>query len=271
MSRIFFLGSGGGRWNTIGQNRATAGFRIELVREQIHVDPGPGAIVKCREFGIDPRKTTAVACTHCHLDHYNDLEVMVEAMSMGDAKRGVLLGARSVLDGYEKFEPVLSDYHLKLPARVEMLEAGKRIELDECPIVPAGTRHEDPTCCGLRFKTGFGDVSYTSDTEYFDGLSGLHEGSRILILNVMRPDSNRIPGHLCTDDAIRVIKEAHPEMAVLQHFGLKMIFANPQMQAKRAEKECGVKVVAAHDGMTLGLERDEQLTLQGFGGRPYKA
>lgn len=265
MSRIFFLGSGGGRWNTIAQHRATGGFRIELEREQIHVDPGPGAIAKCKEFGINARKTSAVACTHCHLDHYNDLEVMVEAMSMGEKKKGVLLGSRSVLEGFESFEAVVSEYHKSLPERVEILEPEKSIGLGECTVLPLRTKHDDPTCCGLRFRTKFGDVSYTSDTEYFEGLAELHKGARILVVNVMRPDASRIPGHLCTEDAIKLLKETMPEVAVLQHFGIKMVFANPQLQAKRAERESGVKVIAASDGMRLDLERMEQLTLAGFG------
>jgi len=264
MARIFFLGSGGGRWNTIAQHRATGGFRIELEKEQIHVDPGPGAIVKCKEFGINARKTTAVACTHCHLDHYNDLEIMVEAMSMGEKKRGVLLGSRSVLDGFEKFEAVISGYHRSLPERVEILEPGKSIVLGECAVLPLRTKHEDPTCCGLRFNTKFGEISYTSDTEYFEGLAELHKGARVMVVNVMRPDSDRIPGHLCTEDVVTLLRETRPEVAILQHFGIKMVFAHPQLQAKRVENESGVRVVPAKDGMGFILDGKEQLTLDGF-------
>ncbi len=265
MARIFFLGSGGGRWNTIAQHRATGGFRIELEKEQVHVDPGPGAIVKCREFGINARKTSVVACTHCHLDHYNDLEIVVEAMSMGEEKKGILLGSRSVLEGFEKFEPAVSAYHKGLPKRVEVLEAGKKIMLEECGITPTRTKHEDPTCCGLRFSTKFGDISCVSDTEYFEGLAEEHKNARMLIVNLMRPDSDRIPGHLCTEDVIKLVREAKPETVILQHFGIKMIFANPQIQARRVEKETGVRVIAAADGMAFGLEAGGQKTLSAFG------
>ena len=42
MVRITFLGTGGGRFATIYQARATGGFYIEDGRN-LHVDPGPGA------------------------------------------------------------------------------------------------------------------------------------------------------------------------------------------------------------------------------------
>ena len=45
--KLTFLGSGGGRFATITQKRMTGGFRIDDIDGMnIHVDPGPGALVE---------------------------------------------------------------------------------------------------------------------------------------------------------------------------------------------------------------------------------
>ena len=45
MDKITFLGSGGGRIVVAHQLRSTGGFVINIGTKQIHVDPGPGALV----------------------------------------------------------------------------------------------------------------------------------------------------------------------------------------------------------------------------------
>ena len=104
MLEIFFLGTGGGRFATITQKRRTGGMRIISDRDKvnIHIDPGPGALIYSLEMGLDPRKIRALLVSHSHLDHVNDAELFIEAMSHGTTKRrGVLAAARSVLKGNE--------------------------------------------------------------------------------------------------------------------------------------------------------------------------
>ncbi|MDH3366035.1 MAG: MBL fold metallo-hydrolase, partial [Thermoplasmata archaeon] len=94
MVRITFLGTGGGRFATIYQARATGGFYIEDGRN-IHVDPGPGALVRMRSVGLDPMNTHAILISHCHPDHYMDAEILIEAMTEGGTrKQGVLEASR---------------------------------------------------------------------------------------------------------------------------------------------------------------------------------
>ncbi|PIX31699.1 MBL fold metallo-hydrolase, partial [Candidatus Bathyarchaeota archaeon CG_4_8_14_3_um_filter_42_8] len=53
---IIFLGTGGGRFATITQKRRTAGIRIISEGLNLHLDPGPGALVHSINEGLDPQK-----------------------------------------------------------------------------------------------------------------------------------------------------------------------------------------------------------------------
>ena len=80
--KLTFLGSGGGRFATITQKRMTGGFRIDDIDGMnIHVDPGPGALVRTYQFGLSPLKLNGVFVSHSHTDHYTDAEVLIEAMT----------------------------------------------------------------------------------------------------------------------------------------------------------------------------------------------
>ena len=98
--KIIFLGTGGGRFVTITQRRRTAGIRIIGESTNLHLDPGPGALVHSIESGLNPQKLNAVLVSHSHPDHYTDAEVMIEGMTRGmTRKHGLLAAARSVLNG----------------------------------------------------------------------------------------------------------------------------------------------------------------------------
>ena len=90
-SKIIFLGSGGGRKVTASQARATGGFVVKVGTEQIHADPGPGAIVNAVQFGIDVADTTMILVSHFHVDHSNDVNAIINTMTFsGKDKKGVL-------------------------------------------------------------------------------------------------------------------------------------------------------------------------------------
>ena len=93
--KITFLGTGGGRFSTISQRRMTGGFRIDNLNGiNLHVDPGPGALVRTYQFGLDPRNLSGVFISHAHTDHYTDAEVLIEAMTRGMTKEnGVIIGS----------------------------------------------------------------------------------------------------------------------------------------------------------------------------------
>ncbi|MCS4540888.1 MAG: MBL fold metallo-hydrolase [Euryarchaeota archaeon] len=254
---IILLGSGGGRWVTIKQARYTGGIRLHN-GIRLHIDPGPGALVRTYQFGLDPMKIDGVITSHCHPDHYTDAEVLIEAMTHGmTKKRGFLVANKTVLESVEGFGgPAISKYHQNLPKTKILMESGQKAKLENLEIEATPAKHSEPKTIGLKFYTSQGIVSSIFDSEYFNSLSEPYVGSKVLFLAVMRPFADRIPFHLCTEDAAKIIKEAKPELAVLTHFGMKMILQNPAKQAQWVEKETGSKTIAAEDGMVIKIDKE---------------
>jgi phosphoribosyl 1,2-cyclic phosphodiesterase len=259
---IIFLGTGGGRFATITQKRRTAGIRIIGEGLNLHLDPGPGALVYSINEGLNPQKLNAIFVSHSHPDHYTDAEVLIEAMTRGmTKKRGVLAAAKSVLNGNAVCEPSISKYHQQMPEqKIEALPHMK-FQVGDVHVSVTEARHTDPDAVGFRFETKeFGDFAYTSDTEYFEGIGKHYEGVRLLMLCVMRPAGKPWTGHMTTNDAIKIVEESHSEQVVLTHLGMQMIFKGPASEAKLIEEKTGVSAVAAVDGMRINF--GETITVQ---------
>ncbi len=76
-----------------------------------------------------------------------------------------------------------------------------------------------------------------------------------MILNVVRYKPHPSPEvqHLCVADVRELLSALRPEKAVLTHFGMTMIRANPKQVAQKLSKETGIPVTAAWDGFTLEI------------------
>jgi len=252
---LIFLGTGGGRFATISQVRATGGLYLIADSARVHIDPGPGALIKLKECGIDPTRTNAIIVTHCHPDHYNDAEVLIEAMTHGCKKRrGLLVGSDSVLKGYQTLGPALSRYHASKPAEVKMLRAGDTFQIEGLNVRATRTSHSDPSTFGLNISSKDGVISMTGDTALKEEVFKEHMGSDVLVLSVTRPLQSRIPYHLSTEDAAAIAGTVRPKLAILTHFGMRFIGANPETQANWVEKQTGVRTISAWDGMDLDLK-----------------
>jgi phosphoribosyl 1,2-cyclic phosphodiesterase len=253
MTKLIFLGTGGGRFSTIYQIRATGGLYV-MDGLNMHIDPGPSAANQMHRMKLDPAKTDAILVSHCHPDHYTDAEIMIEGMSRGGLKkRGTLLASRSVLDGIDLHGPAISKYHRSLLEHIEMAEVGGRTKVGDMNIEFIPTKHSDPTGVGFNMETTDGLISYVSDTEVFEEVQRRTMGSRVLVLPLTRPWGARIPNHLCTEDALEFVKNVRPEMTILTHFGARIIHAGADKQAAIIEKETGVRTVAADDLMTVQI------------------
>ncbi len=253
MTSITFLGTGGGRFATIYQIRATGGIYLnDGVR--IHLDPGPSALMNMRRASIDPARTDAIVISHCHPDHYADAEMLIEGMTHGGFKRsGTLIGSLSVLEGAPGFSPAISKYHRSIPGRVIIAEPKGTIDVKGMRIDVTRTMHSDPTGVGFRFHTSNGVVSYFGDSELSPELIEEHRGARVLILNITRPLMSRVPKHMCTEDAAMIADVIRPEVLILTHFGMKLVHDGVDKQTTYIEEKTGVRTIPAEDLMTVHI------------------
>ncbi len=252
---LIFLGTGGGRFATITQRRRTGGIRILHEKANIHLDPGPGALVYSLEGKLSPQKINGILISHCHPDHYNDAEILIEAMTRGmTKKRGTLAAAHSVLHGSKHCEPSISKYHRQMPEQVIDVKPGTTFNVTNLNVAATQAKHTDPDAVGFRIAVpNTGDIAYTSDSEYLPGIGKQYSGVRVLILCVLRPSGSPWKGHMTTDDAIKIAEEAKPELAVLTHLGMQMIIRDPNNEAKQLQNQTGIKAVAATDGMHIKI------------------
>jgi len=233
------------------------------------MDPGPGALLRMRSSALDPTKTRALIVSHCHPDHYADAEILIEAMTHGCKKsRGLLACSHSIIKGYEDHGPAVSRYHASKVAEVRLLEPGEKFKVNHLEMRACRTFHSDPTGIGIRLYSDEGRVSITGDTALREELFDEHYDCDVLIMSVTRPMRARIPYHLSTEDAASLAEGTKPKLAVLTHFGMKLIRSNPEAQARWVEKQTGVKTIAAWDGMSLTV-RDSQPSVHKSISRQY--
>jgi phosphoribosyl 1,2-cyclic phosphodiesterase len=257
-----FLGTGGGRFVMTSQRRRTAGIRLTDGETQVHIDPGPGALVFSNWAGLGPDKLDGLVVTHCHPDHYTDAEVFIEAMTKGTrAKRGMLAATKSVLRGAEGIGPSISGYHQGIVHDLVELYEGTSFKVGELDFTATEAKHSDPFSVGLRINTCNGNIGYTSDTGYFKGVSESYNDLKLLILCTMWPRDNPIHIHLNTDDALKIIEESNPEACIMTHFGMRMLNAGPEKEAAYLAEESGVPVYAAVDGLKATIS--EEIILKG--------
>jgi hypothetical protein len=57
-----------------------------------------------------------------------------------------------------------------------------------------------------------------------------------------------------TEEAAKIISKVRPKLAIIQHFGMLMVKAGEDKEAKWIEEQTGVKTIAAKDGMSIDLE-----------------
>ena len=255
MLEIIFLGTGGGRFATITQKLRTGGIRILSEELNVHLDPGPGALIHSLEAGLDPQKLDGIIVSHSHIDHTNDAAVLIEAMTDGGTrKHGFLAASHSVLYGNEICDKAISRYHMNLPERIIEAKAGDTFTIGNVNVKVCKAVHSDPETVGFRFETGnFGSFAYMPDSEYYEGISDFLNGVRLLILSVLRPSGKPWKGHMSTDDAVKIINEVRPEMAVMTHLGTLMIIKGPDSEASLIQESTGTTTKAAKDGMRIAF------------------
>ena len=263
MTRITFLGTGGGRHATIYQTRSTGGFILDSGR-RIHVDPGPGALTNMKHSKLDPADTDAILISHCHPDHYSDAEVLIEGMCKGGLeRRGGLICSESVLNGFGGIGPCISPYHQNYPKCKRTVKAGDKFRVGMLDIDVTRSDHGDLSTVGFKFNTEHGIVSYVSDTSFSKDIAEQHIGSRVLMLPITTPDDKRIKGHMCTHDAIDFVNIVKPEITLFLHMGIYVMKFGPDAQAEMVAKATGHDVIAADDLMVVDI--DDHITIRRSG------
>lgn len=259
---LVILGSGGGRHHIRTQHRATGGYLYKFNGIQSHIDPGPGAVVRINQYKEDPTKTELFIITHAHVDHYNDINAIIESSreTLHDKnynyyKKGTLITTSEVFH-------YISDYHLNMLGNIIKFKSGEIFHYKDVEIVGTKVVHSPHIeGFGIKFNLKNYSLAFASDTMVFEGFSEQFSGVNILILNLLRPDSVTCKRHLCTDEVIPYLNNINPPLdsLIISHFGSMMdgprsVKNHVPSQVKKLETQTKIKkIIAAEDGLKLSI------------------
>ena len=253
MDFIKFLGTAGARFVMIKQLRSSGGIWVSLDDTNVLIDPGPGSLIRCLSSKprLDPKNLDGIILTHRHIDHSNDINLMIEAMTNGGfKKKGKVFAPKDALED----EPVIFRYAREQVEEIIELHEGKEYSIKNIRFdTPVKHLHGVETY-GINIYGKGITISLISDTKYFDGLESFYKGD-ILILNVIRLEPRDDILHLSLKDAEKIISKNRPKLSVLTHFGMTMLKAKPWEVAENLSKKLNLKVVAANDGMVIDIEK----------------
>ncbi len=255
MAIIKILGTAGARYVVARQLRSSAGTYIEHLGTRIMLDPGPGTLVRMAQEKprIPVEKLHSIILTHAHLDHSNDVNILIDGLTEGGLKkRGTLFCPQECLSGdnavvLRYLRPYLKD--------IQILKAHQLYTIGDITFETA-CRHYHPTeTYGLIFHLSSQRVGFLVDTLFFPDLIKSYALCDVLIINVVRYKPHPSPNvqHLCIADVRTLLERIKPQKAILTHFGMTMIRARPKQVAEKLSQELGLEVIAAYDGLTLEI------------------
>jgi ribonuclease BN (tRNA processing enzyme) len=250
---ITFLGTGGGRVVVFRQLRHSGGMWLNLKGTNILIDPGPGSLVRIFERGFDTRDIDIVVVSHRHLDHSSDLNAVVESATESTKKPlNLLISPEDVVSGEE---PILLKYLKKGIKNFGIEKEGKEFEFKNVKIKTLIRHiHAGAQTYGLSFYSGKKMVVYVPCGKFYEEmLTGYPEGADLMIFNTTFLKPKGAIQHLSAEDVLRMLKKLKPKKAVITHFSLEMLKSNPKAVASWLERESGIRVIAAEDGMKVSF------------------
>ncbi|MFA5848207.1 MAG: MBL fold metallo-hydrolase, partial [Thermodesulfovibrionales bacterium] len=170
MDFIKFLGTAGARVVVAKQLRASGGLWLSLDGTNILLDPGPGSLVHCLKARpkLDPTTLDGIVLSHKHLDHAADINVMMEAMTVGGKeRRGVVLAPR---DAWSGDDPVIYKYVRPYVASRQVLREKGKYRIGRIGISAPLKHIHGVETYGLIFKAKGCRVAYITDTRFFPAL-----------------------------------------------------------------------------------------------------
>jgi len=197
--RLSFLGTGsamptGARFQT--------GLLLAANGRRLLVDCGSGALHGLARTDAGYEGVDALLLTHHHLDHVSDLMPLLKARWLAGATDFLVAGppgTRELLDGLLSVHDYMQD---RLDLGVREVEPGS-FSLAGFAVEALETRHS-MYCLAYRFAgessgTGesrtAGDLTFSGDSEAFDGLAEFADGSAVLVHDCSFPDEVDVSNH----------------------------------------------------------------------------
>lgn len=252
MNKMKFLGTAGARFVVTRQLRKSGGIWLTLDDTNILIDPGPGSLNRCfsSKPKLNPLDLDGIILTHRHLDHSNDINIMIEAMTNGGfKKKGIVFAPRDALED----DPVILKYIRNYVEKIEVLKEKGNYKIGNISFSTPIKHIHGVETYGLNIFGKNCSISFITDTKYFNGIESYYKGE-ILIINSVLIEGKDYINHLSIKDVENIISKNKPKLAILTHFGMTIIKAKPWEITDKLSKKLGIKIIAANDGMEVNLD-----------------
>jgi len=245
---VYFLGTAGARYVVAKQLRSSAGTVLEEDGEFLLLDPGPGTLVYLAKHKLPVEKIKSILLSHKHLDHSADLNIIVDAITEGAFKRrGRLFIPKEAWE-----EGILLPYLKEALAETIFLKEKEVYQTSKFSFITTCRLYHSAETYGFIFSLKNGKrLGFLVDTAFFEELIPEFQGVNYFIVNLVRYDPKEGVLHLSVRDVRKLLEALRPEVAVITHFGMTMLRANPFKVAKELSKELNLRVLTAYDGLKL--------------------
>ena len=253
MNKIKFLGTAGARFVVTQQLRNSGGIWLTHDDTNLLIDPGPGSLLKCLTSRpkLNPKLLDGIILTHRHIDHSNDINIIIEAMTNGGFnKKGVVFAPEDSINE----DPVILKYVRNYVKKIEILKEKGNYSIGNINFsTPIKHMHGVETY-GLNIKIKNSIISLISDTKYFNGLESHYKGD-ILIFNVVLLEEKDHIMHLSINDVEKIINKNKPKLSIITHFGMTVINSKPWDIAEKLSNKLNLNIIAATDGKEIDLDQ----------------
>lgn len=245
---IHFFGTTGNKDIFFKKIRSPGGLYLCLEDTKIIMDPGPNTFYKYMNFYGN--EMDGIILSHIHIDHSNDLNLLVELMTNGgETKRGTVLVPEQAIE-----ENVLFSYVRDFPEHLEISKANTSYKIKNLEIITSIEHKHGIENYGFKIKTKKYHIGFVTDTAYFPKLIDSYKGCEILIMNVPYYIQDKPkPKHMDLFAVEEFIKAIKPKKVILTHFNSNILEHNPVLVASELSQRYKIEIIAAEDDMILEL------------------
>jgi ribonuclease BN (tRNA processing enzyme) len=283
------IGNAGGVDNIV-HGRPCGGFLLRYAGRSLIVDPGSNSLSYLASHDFNPYQITDVLASHAHNDHVGDLCSAVSAalnLGLGVPPDGKILVCPSLVDysnssstkygfmlpAYAWNGDVRAMYWSPLEVRRfdgAVIRAESKVTVgDDIVITAARGKHGHVSATGFLIETPLGRIGYTSDTEYFSGLTDWYKDVDLLWMNMNTLGleathdarigcGGPVRNHLGYAGVCSLLEKVRPRFAVVSHLGAQLLDRRDTVQAMLSERfaELDVLVHCAVNGDSYIFEHN---------------
>lgn len=245
---IHFFGTTGSKDVFFNKIRLSGGLYLDIDDTKLILDPGPGTFYQY--ISHYKNEIDGIVLSHVHIDHSNDLNLLVELMTDGgENKKGTVLLPNQALE-----DRVLQPYVANFPEELEVIKPKAQYQIKNIEITTSIEHRHGVENYGFKIKTKNHVIGLVTDTGYFSELIDSYQKCEILIINVPYYRQNKPkPKHLEIANVEELIQNIKPKKVILTHFNQNMIENYPVKIAEDLSRKYEIEVIAAEDGMILEL------------------